>query len=544
MTTHEDVLADPNAALPDLRAAAQGFEALGQTRSALRAWQRVLRLDQTDAAAWEALAVLHEERGDLERAGTCRQRLATLRGQSAPDPLAAEDEPEPLLDVKEADLVRLTLTFAGRDGVHARMWSDPRRGVGYSPVQHPLGPDVWRAHLDGAITAGVYLVRSDDTCSLLVLDLDARKPALDAARGHADRTRDLYAAIAAAGVDMLRRARELGLDPVLEDSGYKGRHLWFFLEGAQPAALVRAAGGKLAALLQPKDHRLTIEVFPKQDHVPAGGLGNLVKLPLGIHLRTNRRCAVLDAEGRPVSEPFGAIRRARRLTASDLHQLAGRHAPPIEVAPPEASPERPAAPPVDAAPEWTDADFERAPAVASVLQGCAVLRRVVNEARRDRKMSRSRMLVLQHTLGHLAEGPRAVNHLLHRCEVPADLHMGASHRGSPTSCRKVRTHVPDVVSQVPCDCIFPDEPGQYPNPMRHVDLTAPPPRRQRDLPELLDAYARQLERIASLETEADTLRKTIVETLEQIPDRAWAVEDGTWALHDEGGLPVLRFRKA
>ena len=536
------LLADPAAPLALVLEAATLAELAGEAELAMRAWQRVLTLDQDHTEAWRRLALLHEARGDIARADVCRVRA----GQPAGPSPSREPESDPAV-ATDADRVRFAHVFAGRSGVHARMWHDPRRGTGYSPVRQGLSPDLVRAHLDGSLTLGTYLLEADGSTGLLVLDLDATKAALDHARGHADRVRSLAGAIHDEGLRMYRACRELGLDPLFEDSGYKGRHLWFLLAQPRPAAEVREAGRQLAAWLGVADRRLVVEVFPKQDGVAPGGLGNLVKLPLGIHLRTGRRCPVLDERGEPHLEPFTAIRTVARLGAADLTALCQLQAsgPRLEVVSPPAAVPQPAPAVPEDTPPWCEADFRRSPQVGPVLDGCAVLARIVDDVLQRGHLTRGRALIAEHTLGHLPDGVQAVNYLLDKAGAPTDAKMGARHRGSPTSCRKVRQHARGLADEVPCRCVFPPAPGSYPNPLRHLDgqtsgRDAPS---RTDLPELLEAYTRQLALLRRQESEADALRASVVTALERIPDQAWKVDGGMWRLDRTSGIPALVFEE-
>lgn len=512
-------------------------ERLGLSTLAVRAWQLAVRDDPTDLEAWTALALLHEERGDPERARACSQRVEALSGVPADTGSPAPNPEPPPPGPSDSDLVRLSHRFAGREGVHARMWHDRGRGTGYAPVREPLTPAVWRAHLEGTLTAGVYLVRHDQTTGFAVVDLDATRPALEAVRGDAPTTRALQAEIAAEGLRLRDALRAAGLDPLLVDSGYKGRHLWCFFPRPVAASEVRATFGDLLDRVGPTSPRLSVELFPKQDTVPPGGLGNLVKLPMGIHLRTGRRCAVLDEQGAPAALPIDAALGVRAVPLDALRPAA---APAPDAPPPE-----PTAPPVPLAPApepWSEVDFERSEEVAPILRRCSVLRGLVDQVLAERTLSRDGAIVLAHSLGHLSDGVTACNYLYDLVPgFPAEERMGKRHRGSPVSCARIRRRLPRLCDRVGCDCVFPEEPGQYPNPLRHLDDPLPDRRPPPGLEDLLARYVRQRDRLARLEEETDGMRRRLVAALDRVPGRRWAVEGGTWSVEDEQGLPVLRF---
>lgn len=504
---------------------AQAAERLGASTLATRAWQLVVRDDPTCQRAWRALATLYRERGDELRAQACAARLHDLAGAPAATTLP------------DALLVRLCDRFQGREGVYARMWHDPRRGSGYSPVHRPLTPEVLEAHIAGRITVGAYLMDTRDHVGQVVLDLDIPRPLLERALGDRHLLAALREEVAAEGFRLRDALRDAGLDPVLVDSGFKGRHLWCFLPERIPAREARRALSALLRAIGRPSGNLTLELFPKQDRVSKDGLGNLVKLPLGVHLRTRRRAAVLDETGVP--DPAGAERLLAARTVA-LDQLT----PPTATPPSTAAP-LPDGPLVlaDVDRDWTEADFDVSRQVGPVLRGCAVLRTLVADVLTRRTLSHGAMVALQHTLGHTADGVRAVNYLADRVpDFPSDQRMGAPLRGNPASCARIRRRVPDIAGQVPCDCRFPEEPGRYPNPLRHLDHAEPEPDPEPTLDDDLEAFARQLDRVRQAKAELARLEERVVAGLRRVPGQRWAATDGEWSLQDQDGVtrPVFQ----
>lgn len=535
---------DPDGA----RDLARACEATGLSASAIQAWRAVLARHREDAEALERLVHLHGERGDTDRAEACRERLARMGSTVEDDPPEQpDDDAEPPVpgDPGEGDLARFVALFAGRAGVHARQW---KRGdqYGYSPVRTPLSADLVRSHLDGGITLGSYLVRRGDRTTQVVLDLDATSAAIERVWGHREQTRALRRKIHEAGLALRRGLVEAGLDPLFVDSGFKGRHLWIFLPDAVSAARARALGHAWARAWGPDDTDLVVEVFPRQDRVPAGGLGNLVKLPLGIHLRTGRRCQVLDAEGYPVADPWPRLRGIRKVPLDEIP-------PPAPVLVPDPEPARTPedeAPAVEAAPPpapFTEGDFQALPRLAAVLQGCPLLGEVVETALDERRLHRSRRIALEHSIGHLPEGVEAVNYLLDRCHRPGDEKMGAPHSGSPISCRSVRRRLKDIAGRIRCECAF-DEPHSYPNPLLHARHIAGTGREEktrvpRNLESLLAAMNRLEERRRRCEEELQGVRAQVARRLSDLPGGQYRTDEGTWILEDEEGMPAVRFER-
>lgn len=355
------------------------------------------------------------------------------------------------MELCDADLVRFAARFQGRPGVHARMWHHPARGSGYSPVQAPLDAEVARQHLEGRVTVGTYLVRPDHTVGQAVLDLDATRPALEAAARDRRDAEALQQAIHDAGRQLVTALQAAGLQPLLVDSGFKGRHLWCFFDAPVPAAHARAG---LAALVRavPIDPRLRIEVFPKQDQTRPGGLGNLVKLPLGVHLRTGRISAVLDEAGLPTSD---GLRRLLCWPTSPAPPVPSGGAP-VDERPLEVSP-------------------VAARGAPTLLGACSVVRAVLASARQARRIGRGAALVLNHSLGHLVDGVELLQELYAGIpDLPVPMEPRSPLRGHPISCAKIRKRLPELANALPCDCVFPDRSGTYAHPLRHLDGSPEP----------------------------------------------------------------------
>lgn len=154
--------------------------------------------------------------------------------------------------------------FRGRTDAYAVQRADGS----YRPIRRPLSNEVLRSHLSGRVTVGLYLVTPiADTCGFMAIDVDHRSKAMASAL------------IAAAGAFGFGDAEFL-----LESSGNKGFHLWFFFTDQIPAKQAMALGEllcKKAGLFG------QVEIFPKQARVRADGFGNLIKLP-GRHAKSGR----------------------------------------------------------------------------------------------------------------------------------------------------------------------------------------------------------------------------------------------------------------
>lgn len=120
------------------------------------------------------------------------------------------------------------------------------------------GPSVaaWVGHLFGAHPIGTYPVLPNNTCWWSCVDIDQDLP--EAAR------------------DVAEVYSHFGIRAWTERSRSKGWHVWVFHSEPVPCAVARAAGRAAVHLV---DLPSSTEVNPKQDSLPAGKLGNYVRLP-------------------------------------------------------------------------------------------------------------------------------------------------------------------------------------------------------------------------------------------------------------------------
>lgn len=415
----------------------------------------------------------------------------------------------------EADVALFAQYFQGREGVYARQWVDRQGRVGYQPVHEPLTLRVLRQHLDGDLTCGVYPVRLDGTVFFAVWDVDINRNVLEKYIRRPDRLTEFARSAHETAVRIAARCRTLGLAPLLEDSGFKGRHVWVFFNAPVEARIVRAVAERIARL-EAVPSELHVDVFPRQDTVEPGQLGNLIKLPLGVHRRTGRRCLFLDPEGHALPDPFRALAETPRLPPDVLLRAAEQLTtlpPPVPPGPPEEQEARQLqealTPPYN--PE-ADPEFQ------TIVTCCPVLGALVQKARTDHMLTYDEQLVLVHTLGYLTHGVEIVNAILGTCiNVYPQLLLKSPLRGNPMSCPKIRQRIPHVTRRIPCHCPEQTELG-YPTPvlfLRMRDSTPANAWEQVEVQAMAETLLRMEQERRRLAAQMEDLRQRLLDRMRQ-----------------------------
>ncbi|MCR5248384.1 MAG: DEAD/DEAH box helicase family protein [Paludibacteraceae bacterium] len=141
------------------------------------------------------------------------------------------------------------------------------------------------AHLQGkkynaSDVVGVYPLLPNDMCRFLVFDFDNHS--MEASGKDFANEDDEWRE----EVDGMRKICEKnGIMPLVERSrSGRGAHLWIFFQEPVPASLARRFGFALlekgAEEVNLKSFKYYDRMLPAQDHVPEGGVGNLIALPL------------------------------------------------------------------------------------------------------------------------------------------------------------------------------------------------------------------------------------------------------------------------
>ena len=261
--------------------------------------------------------------------GTSKQ---TAGEQQALSPLVSQESP-----AKEKIALFLSL-FRGREDVYAMRWESKDGRSGYSPacvrdwdairaskpaerkkIEHqtrmllPLTGEVIRDHLAGKHTVGVYPLLTDDTCWFLAVDFDKKSWQEDSKA-------------------FLAVCRQAGVPAALERSrSGEGGHIWIFFDQPVSAALARNLGSALLTLTMEKRHEVGLgsydRLFPSQDRMPKGGLGNLIALPLQKNRREGGNSVFVDKNFNPYLDQWSFLSSIEKMPVSRIEFLLRELAP-------------------------------------------------------------------------------------------------------------------------------------------------------------------------------------------------------------------------
>jgi hypothetical protein len=457
----------------------------GDMEKAIKYLQRTLEIDSEFAEAYYLLGTALESRG---LSGVAKKAFARAKELDSsfelPKIFSNKPELEPTQTHSNDDLTLFIRLFSGREGVHARQWMSPDGKAGYAPVSQPLLEKYVESHLAGNDTLGIYLVRTDNTVKVGVIDIDITKSALTNAGKNENEISRLHGLVEQDCVNLMQIFKNLNIPAYMEYSGWKGRHFWLFFDKPIRAAIVKNFLKEICNKAGSPPQGLNREIFPKQDAVTEDGLGSLVKLPMGIHKFTGKRCLFLDESGHPYEDQLLFLRQIKLISEENLRSIITNLKP---------QPKQ----------ELEDKSIDDS-SIKLLMQKCNVIRFLSDKAKESGHLTHDERVVVLYILGHLGEiGRRYLHIIIGQCsdydyQFTEKQIMGL--RTYPISCPRIRERLPDITSSVVCDCQFPEIEGSYPTPVRHVEDSL--------VPKVLDTQRQKSEMTPTLNIKETSLSTT------------------------------------
>lgn len=208
--------------------------------------------------------------------------------------------------------IRFDNSRTGRSGWVPAVRGGWRKGVRHEDRDYlPLTADVLAAHLTGEVHVGLYPLLDGDRCAWLAADFDGTEAMFDAL---------MY----------VKAGRAAGMPVALEVSrSGTGAHAWVFFTSPVPAEAARRLGTGLLREAMALRGRLSLasydRLFPSQDLLPAGGMGNLIAAPLFKPARRNGATVFLDlATLEPHPDQWAYLSTLGRVTPQELRRAIDR----------------------------------------------------------------------------------------------------------------------------------------------------------------------------------------------------------------------------
>jgi len=427
-----------------------------QNDKALRYLQKAVQNNPQNAAAHFTLAIALQNFSLHGAAHKAFQRAFQIDPQLkknqrdfvAPAPVKKQAE----FRINNQDVDFLLHLFSGREGVFAKQWLNDDGRSGYSTIKQPMRAQDVHTHLSGKETLAYYLMRADNTVNQMVIDIDVTKQVRTEILTEQQQISDWKPLVWSDVLNVCNTFSTLGIKLYTEDSGYKGIHLWMFFTQPLPAREVLLFSKKILATVGAPPPGLHREVFPKEAIVSPQALGSMMKMPLGVHKLTGRRCHFLDIHSNAVNDPIFLLKNIEKVTQNKFYSALDQLKSPAKS---------------------TDVQWETDEQIIKILNGCNIIRHLQKKAAQDKMLSHTDRLTLLSVLAYLGEPGKQALHGIISQTLNYSFRITEKWirrpKNLPVSCPKIRQWQSHITAAVGCFCKFPDKKDTYPSPVLHVD---------------------------------------------------------------------------
>ncbi|MFS0646835.1 TOTE conflict system archaeo-eukaryotic primase domain-containing protein [Siminovitchia sp. 179-K 8D1 HS] len=221
--------------------------------------------------------------------------------------------------------------FKGRMDVYAIRWESADGRSGYTPAcanewQKPLclkpqircsqcqnrrflhltEQDLYE-HLSGKKTIGIYPLLPDETCWFLAIDFDKKQWKRDV-------------------IVFIETCKKFNVPSHIERSrSGNGGHVWIFFSSAIPSSIARNLGINLIKKTKSLYYEFGLEsfdrMFPNQNHLRQGGIGNLIALPLQKKARQKGNSVFVNESFVPYPDQWMYLSSVHRLNKQEVLEV-------------------------------------------------------------------------------------------------------------------------------------------------------------------------------------------------------------------------------
>ena len=449
------------------------------------------------------------------------------------------------ISIPETDVVNLGLSdeaslqisiqnyidlFAGREDTYTKEILKNGKHQIMEHVMELLTEEIIRLHLDGKITAGTYVQRPNGTSKYMIFDVDISKRIL-LQFPYGSQEFSAYKQKAAEYTRILcRTLKSMGISGYIEDTGYRGYHIWVFFTEWIPIRYIH----QLAEYAQKETNAqedILLEIFPNNIRIRQGKYGQVLRLPLGIHTITGNRSFFVNEEFQRIINYKEFLMQVARHTLTTVRKILGMHSDVAE--------EKITLKEVDNHLER----FGTLPeSVKLVLEKCNLMRYLCQKAVTIGYLSHFERMSVLYVFGHMGDEGKEFVHtvmgftLNYQYNTTQKFILKLPEK--PVSCIKLRDQYKMITAEYGCSCNFKRTKNCYPSPVLHAlknsdeeqsDITVPVSRalskgKEENVYEEINIH-KQTEKLAQRIVELKKQKRGLEKTIHKIETELQAIFD-------------------
>lgn len=399
----------------------------------------------------------------LNKASLLMERYQKLQeGEKKQEISVVQQQPESIIYDQETKRLFYEL-FVGREDTYTEEYMAQGRTV--EQKNAPLTEEVLEEHLSGSRTIGTYVQRPNSTAKYLVLDIDISKKIMLKYTSDSVEFRQYMELCREVTGETIKILHKLGLQGYVENSGYRGYHVWIFFTEWIPVRYVNALSRILMEKVQSlQKEEIVIEFFPDDRRIRAGKAGQSIKLPLGVHSKSGMAGYFLDENIRQVTELSLYFKNIAKFSLGAVKRIIGMHTEKMEDI--GLKSER----------SILDRDLEGfgrlSTEVRTVLEKCNLMCYLCQKARKTGYLSHGERLSILYVFGHMGDEGKEFLHQV--MSYTLNYQYQTTERfinkmpEKPISCIKLREQYRQITAEIGCTCNFKRTKNCYPSPVLHA----------------------------------------------------------------------------
>ena len=412
---------------------------------------------------WSDLMQLYSDMGAYNKASKILTYISRVSGKSSLSQggsiVALQDAADDTIPLDSEFLQEFLKTFAGREDAYGREELNRSKKRCVEQVAEPLTEDVIKEHLTGKITVHTYVQRNNNTVKYLVIDVDIAKSAF--MKETQEEVLKKYLPKAAdVAFNVLKVLDKMGLKGYLESSGFRGYHIWVFFTEWIPVRYVSMLTDIIEQQRDKSDMNVNVEYFPNKSKLRNGFLGQCIKLPLGYHIRSEKRSMFMTKDFQSIKMDKIYLEDLAKFSLMAVKRIIAFHnnAEPVKE---------------EKIVDTNLEGFGELPnSVKVVLERCNLMRYLCQKAKTTGYLTHFERLSVLYVFGHLGEEGKLFVHTVMEFTLNYQYHVTDKFiqklPAKPVSCLKLREQYKQITAEYGCSCNFKRTKDCYPSPVLHA----------------------------------------------------------------------------
>lgn len=351
--------------------------------------------------------------------------------------------------------------FVGREDTYVKESLENGNHRTTEQMLEPLTDEAIRQNLSGKVILGTYVQRPNGTSKYVVFDIDISKKILIQYSYESAEFDEYKQKAAEYAGKVCRILKRMGLTGYVEDSGFRGYHVWIFFTEWIPVRYLNQLEDCVQKELGDMGDDIVMELFPNRTKLRQGKCGQKIKLPLGIHIRTGNRSFFVDEQFCPINDYKEFFAGIAKYSLTAVRKILGMYALAAE--------EKPDIKEVDRNLERFGSLSE---SIRIVLEKCSLMRYLCQKAATTGYLSHFERLSVLYVFGHMGDAGKEFVHTVMgftlNYQYSTTQKFITKLPEKPVSCVKLREQYKLITAEYGCSCNFKRTKNCYPSPVLHA----------------------------------------------------------------------------